>query len=117
MSPRRRVGISLPRTFGSCRSDFGEQAQRGLVALQHCSPGAQKRSAAGRSPLQDKLDDWVAAELINDEQADAPLAYELERPTVQSLAAPRSSQRSPVGGRAETMNRRFLDHRGIRLGG
>ena len=48
--------------------------------------------AAGRSPLQDKLDDWVAADLINDDQADALLAYELERPTVKTSRLPLAAE-------------------------
>ncbi len=38
------------------------------------------------------MDDWVAAELINDDQADALLAYELERPTVETSRVPLAAE-------------------------
>ncbi len=55
--------------------------------------GSTAADGNGHSPLQDKLDDWVAAELMEADQADAVLAYEIER-------APANLSRVPLAAEA-----------------
>ncbi len=62
------------------------QAAASPYAVARPSPGLG--TDVQRSPLEDKLDDWVAADLIGADQADAVLAYELEHAPVRSSRVP-----------------------------